>query len=279
MSRFLGFVALLQAGGAIIFLNSFRSHAETARPSIRRLAFHSALLGIVTTLVVLVLEPARMAGAWSGMWNAEYLQLVLNSNLGAARTVRLLGMALIVWGMTAQGGRGETRALIGATIAFLSFGLIGHVSSDETKWLLYPLFIIHLVIVAFWFGSLLPLLNVLSAEEPRKAAETVDEFSRVAVWLVPILFLAGTAIAYVLIGNVSTLFGTRYGWLVLTKAAIFALLMALAGLNKLRFGPELTRGDVAAVQALRWSIRLEFALIVIILAVTAVMTSFFSPTA
>lgn len=277
--RFLGFAAILQAVGALIFLQIFREVRPTARMWVRKLALLSSALAIAVTAAGFFLEAGRMSGSWLGLFNADLLGLVLNSNSGAAHTVRMFGLGLITWGMSGPSEKGLTRSLIGGTVALLSFGMIGHVSSSPDKWLLYPLQIAHLTIAAFWFGALLPLLHILDKEEPSDAAIIFDAFSAIALWLVPTLFLVGLGLAYVLVGDLPTLLGTTYGWLILTKASLFGLLMGAAGLNKLRFGPALARGEQSGAAAMRLSVRIEYTLIVLVLLATAAMTSFFSPTA
>jgi putative copper export protein len=48
-------------------------------------------------------------------------------------------------------------------------------------------------------------------------------------------------------------------------------------LNRRRFGPALGRGDVAAGRRFRHAVAAEYGLIAIILCVTAVLTTFYSP--
>ena len=55
------------------------------------------------------------------------------------------------------------------------------------------------------------------------------------------------------------------------------MLMGFAALNKWRWVPGLAANLVASRAALRRSIAAEYLLIVIVLAVTAVLTTFYSP--
>ena len=56
---------------------------------------------------------------------------------------------------------------------------------------------------------------------------------------------AGTACfqGWVLGGGVAGLIGTAYGWVLLLKAALFALLLGLAAINRFRLTPALGRQD------------------------------------
>jgi putative copper export protein len=47
------------------------------------------------------------------------------------------------------------------------------------------LLMVHLLIVAFWFGGLWPLYVVSLRETPTQAAVVIERFSAVAAWLVP----------------------------------------------------------------------------------------------
>jgi putative copper export protein len=67
--------------------------------------------------------------------------------------------------------------------------------------------------------------------------------------------------------------------LLIAKAVGFALLMGLAAANKWRLGPALGSGIVGSGQWFRRSVATEYVLIAAVLAITAVMTSFFSPEA
>ncbi len=81
-----------------------------------------------------------------------------------------------------------------------------------------------------------------------------------AFWLVPVVFVAGTALAVLLIKSIGAL-ATAYGLVILIKAALFGILMLLASLNKWRFGPALGRGDQAALRGFRATVTAEYTLI------------------
>jgi len=144
------------------------------------------------------------------------------------------------------------------------------------RWLLAGLLILQLLIIAFWFGALWPLLLASSQEAPATNAAVVEQFSRVAIRLVPVVFLAGFALAVALLPSIASL-STPYGLLLQAKVAAFALLMILAALNKWRLAPRIRGGDPAATRALRRSIMAEWVLIAGVIAITAAMTGLFSP--
>ena len=95
------------------------------------------------------------------------------------------------------------------------------------------------------------------------------------------LFYSGTLMASTdrlrMLGDFTALWGSTYGRYVIYKLAIVACLLCVAAFNKLRLTPRLRAGDTRAVRSLRTSIRLELLLGVLILAVTATLTTVTGP--
>lgn len=275
--RALGFAAVLQAVGAAIFLSVFGAKLASAQPAIRRLTAIAAVFGVLLTGLVYLLEPARMAGDFAGAFDPAMHSLLAETSAAKARAFRIFALILVFWGAISAPPSGRTRMLLGAAFAVASFGLIGHISSSEPGWLLFIVLAAHLSIAAFWFGALIPLLTVLADESRSVAAAIVDGFSQIALWLVPVVFVAGAVMAFFLIGSLNDLLTTGYGRLILTKTTLFAILMGLAGLNKFRFGPALSRGEDRGLAGLKTAIRIEFWLILAVLTATAFLTTLFSP--
>jgi putative copper export protein len=167
-------------------------------------------------------------------------------------------------------------AVTGAVIVAAAFTFVGHTTTHPMRWLLIVLLLAHLLVVAFWFGALLPLYQISTRESPAVAGRVVADFSARAVWLVPGIFVAGLILAVMLLPDLAALF-TTYGALLIAKVIGFAVLMLLAMLNKWRYGPALERGDAAAGRAFRRSLIAEYVLIAATLCVTAVLTTFYSP--
>jgi putative copper export protein len=271
--RALAFMAVLQAAGVPMFVSlGGNDLARAARP-IRALGIWTAAVGLVLTGAHQLVEPARLAGDLSGVLDVSLQRMLLASDAGTAASVRMLGLGLLLGG---QLGAGRPAALIGAALVAASFAFMGHTAADDQRWWLAPVLVAHLAIVAFWFGALWPLLLTARYETLDATARIVAKLSRLAVRLVPMIFVAGVLLAIGLVPDVASL-GTPYGALLLTKIGAFALLMAVAARNKWRLGPRLGRADETALRALRRSVQTEWVLIAGVVAVTATMTAVFSP--
>jgi Copper resistance protein D len=166
-------------------------------------------------------------------------------------------------------------ALIGSILAVTAFTVTGHTSVTPHRVAAATLLAIHLLVVAFWLGALWPLFIVAAREPPATVARAVDAFSLVAAWVVPAILLAGVALTVLLVPGWSV-FKQPYGLLLLAKLTSFIVLMAMASLNKWRFGPDCAKGNT---RAFKRTVVIEYVLICLVLAITAAMTTFFSPEA
>jgi putative copper export protein len=271
--RALSFVALFQATGAALFLALFGALIVRTRPAVRRLAVFSALSAIVLLVLQYLLEAARMGGELTSVMDSELQTLALHSPAALALAFRVAGLVLLVFGI--HTGR-NLISLAAVIIVLVGFTTMGHTATHSPRWLLAPLLLAHLLVVAFWFGALVPLRLASSHESAQIAGATIGAFSTAASWIVPALFVAGLALAVVLVGNFAGL-RTAYGQLLIAKVVGFALLMGLASLNKWRLGPAVASGDVRLGRSFRHSLQIEYVLMAAVLTVTAVMTTFFSP--
>ena len=276
--RALSFVLLFQAAGAAIFVAIFGRRLAGSQVSVRRLGQAAAIAAIVLVAAHYALEAARMAGEMSGMWDPTLQGMAWNSPARAALMCRLLGLMLIAVGLRGRTGRWTIAAIGGAVLATGAFTLTGHTSVSAHRVALAVLLMLHLLVVAFWFGALWPLYMASLRETPAGAADIIERFTAVATWLVPVILLAGIVMAVLLLPNVSAL-SEPYGLLLIAKVVGFAALMGLAAANKWRLGPALVHGPAQSGRWFRRSVAAEYVLIAVVLTITAVMTSFYSPEA
>ncbi len=273
--RALSFVALFQAVGVALFIALFRSDIANSVTTIRRIGVVSALVGVVFVSTHYLLEAARMAGDLSGVLDLSLQGLVFHSAMSVASALRTVGLVLIAIGLTRDRSREFMWTLIGTALVLIAFSLVGHSAAHAERVWLIPLLLVHLLVVAFWFGALAPLYVISLKEIPTRARNVVERFSKTASWLVPGIFIAGALMTWVLVDSWAA-FTETYGQLLLAKVVGFALLMGLATLNKWRFGPDMISRP-SAVVSLRRVIAVEYVLIVLVLTITALMTTLFSP--
>ena len=295
--RAVSFVLLLNAAGISIFVTVFGHLLPGSLPALTKLGWRLAIGALVFVVGHHALEAARMAGDMSGLTDPAMQAMTMRSSEGAAFVLRVGGLVLVAVGLRggarfrsgadAGGGRIPAAAgaqygrvapvlgITGAVLAVAAFTLTGHTSVTPHRPLAAALLTVHLLIVAFWLGALWPLYLAASKEPPSIAAQLIDAFSRIAAWVVPLILLAGVGLAVLLVPNLAV-FRQPYGLLLLAKVALFAVLMALATLNKWALGPACASGRP---RAFKQAVVVEYILICAVLAITAAMTTFYSPEA
>jgi putative copper export protein len=275
--RTLGFVGLFQAAGAAFFMALFAGWIPRSGEAIRRLALCSALAGLILLGLHQALEGARMADGFSGLIDARMQTLAWTGSGGNAALIEMIGLGVLAFAMTRKGPPAAEIATTGALIAACAMVLTGHTRVHSQRALLGILLAVHLLLVAFWFGALMPLMICGRRESRAMEIAVLQGFSAVAGPLVPCIAVAGLAMALILMPDRAS-WSSRYGVLVLAKLGAFAVLMLLAAWNRWRALPALSATDSAAAgQSLRRVIAIEYVLIVAVLAMTAVLTTFYSP--
>lgn len=275
--RALSFVALFQAAGIVIFVAIFGRDLKSTFEPIRHLGRAAAIAGIVLVMMHLNLEAARMAGALSGVFDASLQFLVLDSPMSVAAVLRIVGLTAILVALAQAGRISRTRMHIGLggiALIIAGFLIVGHTAVHPDRTWLAVLLGLHLAVVAFWFGALIPLVLVSRQERGATATQIAERFSRIASWWVPCILIAGVLLTAMLVDRWAV-FGQSYGALLLGKVAGFLVLMVLAALNRWRYAPVLSRSSVAV--AFQRTVAAEYVLICIVLTATAIMTTFFSP--
>ena len=149
---------------------------------------------------------------------------------------------------------------------------------------------VHLVAVSAWVGGLAYLAIAITSlrrqmKQNRKiVVELLRRFSSVAVICVGAIGVTGLYNLIVEVGNLSLLFNTVYGRLVLLKIAIFAPMIAFGAINQFVFFDRVVdakerRSRTGQAETFRWirrfgfSIRSEMTLGVIVLLVVGLLTA------
>jgi putative copper resistance protein D len=278
LARALSFIALFQATGGAVFLAVFGTELVSARGAMVRPAPRATILAGLLVLLQFSLETARLAGDFSALGDPRLLQLIWHTALGTALRLRLAGLLLILTALALKRWPWALRPLAaaGTALAVAAFASVGHSVDHPQRAVLATLLMVHLFSLTYWFGALWPLRQAVTRESSATAAALLERFSRIALWIVPVLFLAGGTLAILLVPGWSV-FDQPYGRLLLAKLLGFGVLMGCAALNKLRLTPGLRRNEAAAAVWLRRSLLGEYLLIGAVLAITAVMTGLYSP--
>ncbi|MEZ5652537.1 MAG: CopD family protein [Burkholderiaceae bacterium] len=271
------YVATLLAVGSVLASAGLRGLAPDERSVLSRTALVWALVAAVFSVLRLPIRAGYLAGgSLQDMLDPALLQIVAESPLGSAVTVRLVGLLLIAAAVLLRAGPAMWVASSGALLTCASFALRGHALGDP-RLILATLVTLHIGGLAFWIGSLAPLARRAGRASPVRAGALADEFGRKAAWIVAGLIIAGAITLWQLgLSSVSAV-GTPYGQLFTVKLLLVAVVLGLAALNRFRLTPRLLSARPEAGGQLRRSIGIEAAVIVVILLTTAVVTTVATP--
>jgi copper transport protein len=163
-------------------------------------------------------------------------------------------------------------------LAFVSgLSLSGHSAADAgSSWKSELADWAHLSAACLWIGGLVQLVVVVWPLLPELRRPALLAFSRLATVCVGVLLLAGVYLAILRLPQLSDLWTTGYGQILLVKIALVGLAFAWGGLHKLRAVPAITRDGT--VPRLRASLAGESMIGMIVLLVAAFLVNAKPPT-
>jgi len=270
--------ALVATGGVLFMLVLAWEQGEV---ELRRSVVTAAWLALALLFLQWPLQAGFLGGSTlAAALDPMLLRVVFESAQGSRMILAASGL-LLLHGVLIDIGRtrylGLGLSVTGVILVFLAFTQVGH-TRDGPRWLLPGLLLVHLAAVAFWVGALLPLYRMAGPAVPHKvAAQILAAFGRVASVTVGLLLAAAVGLSWLLLGGLVPFLETAYGQMLLIKIALVLLLLGLAAMNKWRLVPAFERREPNADRRLRRSILGEGLLVLLILFVTALLTTTTSP--
>ena len=254
--------------------------AGRGRPLLQGLA----MLGIALGIASFIAMTASMAGVPVAELDRETLAFVLQeTGHGTAFLIQTLALvAAFGLALSGRGNRGGWFIAAAAGVALGSLAWTGHAGATE-GWpgAVHRLSdIVHLLAASAWIGALAMLLRALAATKDvlvvPEAKEALTAFAVAGSVIVGLIIVTGivNSVMIVGVGGLPLLPYTLYGQLLIAKLGLFALMLALASLNRWRLTPRLAAGPEGrtpklATTAVRTSIVLEMAAAFLILALVA----------
>ncbi len=266
--RAIHFAAMAMMTGAVVFRAAVAEPALRSMPKaravinsqIRRLACIGLAIGVISGAIWLVLLTASLSNeSFREMLVSGALRDVLAlTQFGAMAQIRLALAILLAISLAFDGSRwGRWFALVAAPALTVSAAWTGHAASTPHG-LGYAHLVsdaLHLSAASAWIGGLLPLVLVLHAIRqdrplawPPPELVTVRRFSALGVASVAALMISGAINSWILVGSFRGLILTVYGRVLMLKIAVFAIMLAVAAVNRLCLTPELASAPGGGVQ-------------------------------
>jgi putative copper export protein len=266
--KFVLYAGVLSGSGAVLAQATLRPSPEEGiyLPKIAR--WGSALVLAACLLLTLVLI-VRLGGEL----DEATLSAVFHSGSGAALFLQLTGAVLLLTSADDDGS--ILLRLSYAILPLLSFAFSGHAAAvGPGEGLVAAL---HVSVAAWWLGSLYFLRERCAHAGFAPLVALVTRFSAIGFILAGALVIAGLFLILILVDFSTDPWLTPYGWLLGAKLCVVGAVLAVAGYNRRQLTPRLLAGDMSAVRALRSSVSAEVMLIAVVLAITALLTTYTSP--
>jgi putative copper export protein len=292
VTEFIGFLSLFLANGAIGFrYAAVRNRLTAAKTDAQRPIYVSAtryaaslgLLGTLIQVVLFVMELPRLAGRM----HLSVGQLLTSDPQTIARSILLL-LAVLGFALAATTApRGSHPSGVSSAWLLAAIGLIGAELSGilSGRWagMINP---VHQLLAGLWLGTLsilviagfaVVLRDAPRAERGPMIADLVNGFSPLALTCGPLLVATGVTTALMHLHPFSSLWSTAYGYALLVKLCLVAIVFSLGAWNWRRQRPRL--GSEQAASLIRRSSVMELSVATLILLVTSILVSLPAPRA
>jgi putative copper export protein len=242
----------------------------------KRILYFALSAVIVGASLKLGLANAQLGGELSAFFKSDTFNWVWQSN-GAQFLAFLIGA---LSGLFSAWIKHKLSRYIGIAISVLclsaGFALSGHTQSVEDAPLL-PFWVVpHILIAGFWVLAPISLWPHASISNHDVMVKT-ERFSRLAVWMIPILFVTGIYLLWRLNPQISDIWTTFYGQLLFAKFSIALGLLGLGALNKLHVTRLLKIVPEKGRAALRRTLTIEAILFLAVILIILLATTLTGP--
>ena len=229
---------LAAAGFALLLGTAFVAAVCWPGAGSSRRARALATVGVATatsaSVVALVLYGPYAAGrSVAAVFDPGLLVGTLGSRTGVLLALRVVVLAA-AW-VFLRRWFGAVRwpfLLAAALVTALTWGLGAHGAADPLAWVTVPVSAVHLVAIAAWLGGLPALAVLLRSGDVQAMRTAVPRFSTLAGVCVAVVAVTGLYQSWRQVGQVSALVDTTYGWWLLGKLSLVALLLATGYLTR-----------------------------------------------
>lgn len=221
--------------------------------------------------------------AWSDFLEKTRIGFIWT--LRAAGALIVLAMSLYVRISTVA----QWRYVLCASAASLTLAIgsfASHSAAEEQAMFATLSYTLHLLAASVWFGGLPGVILVAfsadtaatgSTNERTRASEVLNRFSAIALPTMIAIVVSGLVVANRMVDtNYAGLVATTYGWLLIAKLTLLAVILAIASRAKSVWVPALSQSPETAGavgRKLRKWVTVEFALAILLVMVATLLAS------
>jgi len=266
------YAATIGAAGLAFFVIGYGHRLRPAEVTrLHRTLLGAIIAGLALSVGALALRVLVLT-AGASMTDSAVWEVMMRSRIGDSFWMRCAGLFLL-FAVTMPWRAGPAIAAVGAVLVLGSYAAMGHSMLFQPRQEIAALVVLHLGVVAFWVGSLLPLLSVAQRPDGAETAALLHDWSRAATVAVVGMIASGVLLTWYLTVRLDLIFEAWHGWALAAKVMAVLAALALALSNRLRHTPALAQGQPGAGARLASSIRLEIILVLFAFYFAAEMVS------
>jgi copper resistance protein D len=291
--RCLQLVSLMLLIGGCVFLAVAGQQGSTSGPFWQTRLVKTfpwlALTLLVGLFGLLATTTAQATGISGNAWNLQaWMDFLQKTRVGfiwilrAASALAVLAVVLYI----RVSPQAQWRFIMGGVVAALTLALgslASHSAAEEQATLATVTYALHLIVASVWFGGLPGVILVASTtatgrmNERSRASEVLSRFSALALYTMITIVVSGLVVANLMLDtNYAGLVATTYGWLLITKLTLLAIILSIASRAKSVWVPALNQSpDIAEAgrQKLQTWVRIEFGLAILLVIVATVLAN------
>lgn len=168
-------------------------------------------------------------------------------------------------------------AIAGVFAVTLAYLFDGHTVTATPGWLVRVADLVHVTAAGVWVGGVLTMSWVLTQRRrrgaPLRAAELAVRFSPIAAIALAAVAAAGLGLTWMILDTPGELVSTAWGRTLIAKLLVVGVAVAMGGYNHRNVVPRLASNadDEQAGHLLRLVVRIEGAVLLLVIATTAVL--------
>ena len=219
---------------------------------------------------------------WAGLIDEFMISLLWEDDLGTALMLKGVSVALVLLALVLQNESSTFKyanalGLAGLIVFGLSFAASGHINSRGAFEQAAISF--HAMFALWWSAWVITFIKMAgitnTPDEVLLYRSCLERFGHRAMLNVLILIGCGAFLLIGLVTPLSSILEATYGWVLLAKIFLTVLVLLLAARHKWLLVPKLS--TLTEMHRIKRSIRTEFILIAIVIAVATTLATALSP--
>ena len=245
---------------------------RAAHPRISRWAAISGAAAIAFAAFRLAVANAQLGGTIGSIFDSATLAWTW-PNLGPSTVSFAVGGGALIFAALL---RSVPLAALSSIPLAAGFALTGHTQALEPPGLAPWAVGMHMLIAAFWVAAPITLWPSAELSDATVTARA-EQFSRFALFMIPVLFALGLWLAIRLAGSANALISSLYGQLLLAKLAGATAALALGAYNKQIVTRLLREAPRRGRRSLSVTLSVDALLFAAVLILVGVATTFTGP--